>query len=143
MKNVSLGNDQCLVGRPVLHKDFIIAIFWNTIKFCMMVALIELYPFIPLSETLITFQGHSSIKQFIWKCYVLTRLRWNFVGLLSTSSRSWIYHFPYVCTYTRDITDICPHLKKKPVGFDLVSMSQVYQEHKLQFMFLKIMSVID
>ena len=29
----------------------------------MMVVLIELYPFIALSVTLITFQGHSSIRQ--------------------------------------------------------------------------------
>ena len=31
---------------------------------CMMVILIELYPFIPLSVTLIVFQGHSTVKQF-------------------------------------------------------------------------------
>ena len=30
---------------------------------------------------------------FNWTFYVLTWLRWNFVGLLSTSSRSWIYHY--------------------------------------------------
>ena len=28
---------------------------------------------------------------FNWKCYVLVRLSWNFVGLLSTSNRSGVY----------------------------------------------------
>ena len=31
----------------------------------VMVVLIELYPFIPLSVTLIVFQGHSSLKVLI------------------------------------------------------------------------------
>ena len=34
------------------------------IKLCMMVLLIELYLFIPLSAALIIFQGHSNLKQF-------------------------------------------------------------------------------
>ena len=33
------------------------------VKLCMMVVLIELYPLIPLSVTLIAFQGHSSVKK--------------------------------------------------------------------------------
>ena len=46
-----------------------IAIFSDTInviniKLCMMVLLFKLYPYIPLSVTLIVFQSHSSIKQF-------------------------------------------------------------------------------
>ena len=32
-------------------------------KLCMMVLLIELYLFIPLSVTLAIFQGHSNVKQ--------------------------------------------------------------------------------
>ena len=49
-------------------KDFHVAIFSDTINLinanlCMMVLLAELYPFIPLSVTLIVFQGHSSVKQ--------------------------------------------------------------------------------
>ena len=32
-------------------------------KLCKMVVLTELYPLIPLSVTLIVFQGHSGVKQ--------------------------------------------------------------------------------
>ena len=32
------------------------------VKLCMMVVLIELYPFIALSVSLVVFQGHSSIS---------------------------------------------------------------------------------
>ena len=35
-----------------------------SVKLCMMVVLIELYPSIPLSVTWIVFQGHSSVRQF-------------------------------------------------------------------------------
>ena len=50
-------------------KNFNLAIFSDAIhvinvKLCMMVILIEFYPFIPLSVTLIVFQGHSSVKEF-------------------------------------------------------------------------------
>ena len=38
------------------------------IKRCMMVLLIELFLFIPLSWTLTIFQGHSSVKQL--RCYL-------------------------------------------------------------------------
>ena len=34
------------------------------VKLCMMVLLIELYLFIPLSETLTIFQGHNNVEQF-------------------------------------------------------------------------------
>ena len=52
-----------------VEKKINVAVFSDTInvinvKLCMMVVLIELYPFIPLTVTLIAFQGHSSIKQF-------------------------------------------------------------------------------
>ena len=50
-------------------KNFKVAIFLDTIniinvKLYNMVVVIGLYPFIPLSVTLIVFQGHSSVKQF-------------------------------------------------------------------------------
>ena len=73
MKNLSLCNNQCLAGRPIIHnmygKEFNVAIFSDIInminvKIHMMVVLIELYPFIPLSITLTVFQGHSVVKQF-------------------------------------------------------------------------------
>ena len=41
--------------------------FWDSIninvKLCMMRVVIELYPFIPLSATMIVFQGHRSVRQ--------------------------------------------------------------------------------
>ena len=52
----------------VCVKNFNDAIFSDIInminlKFCMMIVLIELYPFILLSVTLIVFEGHSRVKQ--------------------------------------------------------------------------------
>ena len=46
-----------------------------SVKLCMMVLLVELYLFIPLSVTFTIFQGHSSVKQF--------KLKINFVFLTS------------------------------------------------------------
>ena len=66
-----------LLGHHVLASDF----FFSS------------YLFIPLSMTLTTFQGQSSVKQFCWKIYVLTWVSWNFVGLLSTSTRPGTYHY--------------------------------------------------
>ena len=53
----------------VCGKNFNVVIFSDTIntinvKLCMMVVLIDLYPFTPLSITMIVLQGHSSVKQF-------------------------------------------------------------------------------
>ena len=53
----------------VSGKNFNIAIFLDTVnminvKLCMMVVLVELYTFIPLSVTLIVLRGHSGVKQF-------------------------------------------------------------------------------
>ena len=71
MKNLSLCNDQCWAGQVIVRrcKDFHVAILSDTIsvinvKLCMMVPLIELYLFIPLSLTLTMFRGHRSVKQF-------------------------------------------------------------------------------
>ena len=52
-----------------LVENFTIGIFSDIInvihgKLCMLVLLIELDLFIPLSMTLTIFQGHSSVKQF-------------------------------------------------------------------------------
>ena len=49
-------------------KNFNAVIFVDTmnviiVKLCMMVVLIELYPFIPLSVTLSIFEGHRSVRQ--------------------------------------------------------------------------------
>ena len=59
-----------LAYRPSVRrgKNFNVTIFSDTtsvvnVKLCTMVLLIELYPFIPLSVTLIVFEGHSSVKR--------------------------------------------------------------------------------
>ena len=68
-----MNNDRlagCLAGRvSVYGKHFNVEIFSDTMnmindKLCMMVVLIELLPFMPLSDTLIAFQSHSFVKQF-------------------------------------------------------------------------------
>ena len=96
----------------VCGKNFNVVIFSDTInlinvKLCMIVALLELYPCIPLSVTLIVFQGHSSVKQFNWKFYAPIRLSWNFVRLLILCQvdhkNTLSFDFR---TCSRDITDI-------------------------------------
>ena len=37
------------------------------VKLCMMVVLVELYPFVSLCQILIVLQGHSSVQQFQMK----------------------------------------------------------------------------
>ena len=39
------------------------------------------------------FKVTAVANSFTWKFYVHIWLSWNFVGLLSTSSRLWIYHY--------------------------------------------------
>ena len=56
-------------GLSVCGKNLKIAIFLDTmnminVNLCIMVGLTDFYPFIPLSKTLIVFQGYSSVKQF-------------------------------------------------------------------------------
>ena len=63
-----------VAGRPaqvifLCGKNMNVAIFSDTmniikVKVCMMVVLIELYPFIPPLMTLTIFQGHRSVEQF-------------------------------------------------------------------------------
>lgn len=47
------------------------------------------YQLIALLVTLTTFEYHSSVKQFEFKCLCSYRIR--FAGLLRTSSRSWLF----------------------------------------------------
>ena len=42
-----------------------------TVKLCMMVVLIELYPLIPLPVPLIVFQGHSSVTIKLKRCIIV------------------------------------------------------------------------
>ena len=56
-------------GVSVCGKNFNVAIFSDTInminvKLCMMVVLIEFYPFILLPVTFVVFQSRSTVKQF-------------------------------------------------------------------------------
>ena len=58
-----------LVNCLYVAKKINVAIFLDTmntidVKLCMMVVLIELYPCISLSVTLIVFDGLTSVKQF-------------------------------------------------------------------------------
>ena len=66
-------------------RSFNLAIFLN-VKFGMMIVLIELYPFIPLSVTLTVFQDHRSIY-FLWKfrCTFWQALLLYTVQVLSTA----------------------------------------------------------
>ena len=60
-----------MLGQPggqvsVYGKNFNVANFSDTmidVKLCIMIVLIKLYPFVPLTVTVIGFQGHSSVKQ--------------------------------------------------------------------------------
>ena len=70
------------------------------VNFCVMIVLIELDTVIPLSVTLIVFQGHSSVNQF----------------LLKTCSYSFNLSF---CTASREIIDLFPRLKNKQKNFAL------------------------
>ena len=101
---INVGPADWLASRLSLcNKNFNVAIFWDTInminvKLCTMIVLIELYPFTPLSVTLIVFHFYVTAvsNSFNCKFYVLFQWSWNFVQLLTTSSRSWIYHYFWV-----------------------------------------------
>ena len=55
---------ECLYVAKTNVVIFLDTINMINVKLCIMVVLIELYPFIPLSVTLIVFQGHSNVRQF-------------------------------------------------------------------------------
>ena len=68
---IKVCNDQCWACWVIVRhgKNFTVTVFLDTlkainVKFCLMVLVIELYLFIPLSVTLTIFQGHRSVKQF-------------------------------------------------------------------------------
>ena len=52
-----------------------------------------------------------------FKLYVIIQSSWNFVGLLSTSSRSWITTVFYFHTYSMEIVDVSWFYKNVIVGF--------------------------
>ena len=53
-----------------------------------------------------------NVKLKNWKCYVMIRLSWNCVWLLSTSSKSTIYHIFDFRTYSRQMIDVFTDLTK-------------------------------
>ena len=74
MISVRLAGPLSICG---IHFD--VGIFSDTtdvvnIKLCIMVVLIEVYPFIPLSVTLIVFQRHRASDSFNWK-FKLVKLK--------------------------------------------------------------------
>ena len=84
-----------------------------SVKLCMVAVLIELYPSIPLSLTLIVFQGHSSAKQFKLRilCSYPTQLKLcTIVDYIKKIMN--IPLFFYFCTYSIEVIDIFPCLKK-------------------------------
>ena len=73
------------------NENFNIGIFSDTlnginVKLCMIVLLIELYLFVPLSVPYFKVKGVSN--NFNGKFCVLIQLSLNFIGLLGMSSRS-------------------------------------------------------
>ena len=85
---------KCLGLFKPLTGIFSVTINVINVKLCMMaLLLIELYLFILLSVTFTIFQCHSTVKRFLLKILHITWFCWSFVGLLSTSSRSWIYYY--------------------------------------------------
>ena len=62
--SVRLAGRLFICGKSVNVAIFSDAIKMDDFKICKVVVFIELYPFIPLSVTLIVFQGHSTVKQF-------------------------------------------------------------------------------
>ena len=67
----------------------------------MVVVLIELHPFIPLSMTLIVFQGHKSIKQFQLKFFVLIRLIGNLYNLLIVHQVNYEYTTIFIVAHVQ------------------------------------------
>ena len=66
-------------GRPIVRmwQNFNVAIFSDSInvinaKLCMMIVLIELCPFIPLSTTFVVFQGYSRVKQILRPLFLIS-----------------------------------------------------------------------
>ena len=107
-------------------KNLKIAIFLDTVnminvKLGMVVVLTELYPFIPLSVTLIVFQGHSSVKQFkiIILCSYPIKLK-QLCMIITTWGLHWHCRFAGL-TFSR---------------------LQVYQKYKLQILCFGFLSSI-
>ena len=98
-------------------------------------------------------------NSFNWKCYVLIWLSWYFVGLLSTSIMSWIYHYFWLLhIYKGDNSHVSWLYKNFIIGkqgvcffvcfcvcvfffllFSVITLLRVYQfmcqNHKLQILF--------
>ena len=98
-------------------KNINAAIFSDTVnvinvKHCIMVLRIELYLFTPLSVPWSYFKVTAESNSFNRKFNILMRWCLNFVWLLTTSTRSWTYHYFYFRTYSRKTIDTFPALRK-------------------------------
>ena len=70
----------------------------------------------------------SSFNSFNWKYCVLIWLNWNFAELLSISSRSWMFHYFFFHTYSRETIDVFPDLMKTVLlAFSWTLFKQGYQ----------------
>ena len=68
---ISVRPAECLCVAKTFTLQFSLTVNIINIKLCMMIVLIQLYPFIKLSVTLIAFQRHSSVKPFSLKFDVI------------------------------------------------------------------------
>ena len=89
-------------------KNFHVAIFSDTItvinvKLCMMALHTELYLSYQFQSPWLCFKVTAVSNNFNWKFYDVTWVSWNFIGLLSGSSISWMYrHFWGVNIFKED-----------------------------------------
>ena len=103
-----------------LVKNFNMGIFSGTIN---VINVKLLWWYLPLSFTCSLhfqwpwhyFKVTTVSSIFNWEFFVLIQLSWNFVGVLSTSSRSWICHsrlLSRICAHLRQVIDIFLALTK-------------------------------
>ena len=119
-------------------EKFNVAIFSDIIniinvKLCMMVV-IELYLFIPLLVTSLYIKVTAVSNSCNWKflCVYLNKLL-NFVRLLITSSRSWVYHyFWFLHVFRGHIWHISSFGKKKKKKRNLAFFSDTIKARPLK-----------
>ena len=106
----------------VCGKNLNLVIFLHTInmisvKFCVMIMLIELYLFIPFQRPWLYFKVTAVSNSFNWKFYVLIQLSWNLAWLLITTSILWIYYFWFSHMFKGENWHISSFEKNSNVGF--------------------------
>ena len=83
----------------------------------MVVVIIELYPFIPLSVTLVVLQGHSSVKQFYESFMFLSKLKLCMIVdyIKEIINIPLFFIFLYLHMF-KEMSDIFPPLTKKKIN---------------------------